>query len=198
MLEDIKIIKEKMLYKNGKPIKKNIYERSKTIVHKTYHKPHNINGINQIIGQKMSLEQIDNAIEDHIIIHPNIEWLTDNELIEAFRKCIIRFYRKELGQYFNKKKDKQMPFVLSIEYGYTFPYEKKTHLHIIMQAIDEEMLLRFHESVEKELKIIFPKLVYFVKRIDSSEYRKNVYNYITKENRSVFGKNDLCYKKTIY
>ncbi len=132
--------------------------------------------------------------EDHVVIHPNRENQDEKELIEIFRKSLIKFYRKDLGQYFNKKIDKQLPFMMSIEYGDLYPIEKHTHLHLLLQSDNEERLLKYHDVMETILKESYPSLIYFVKRIDTPEYRFYVYNYILKENIISIGKSDLCYK----
>lgn len=153
----------------------------------------NLNDIKSVIGSSSLLEGI---YEQHLIINPHIINYDEDKLLWIFRKYLIRFYKKELGQYFYKMIDKQIAMDINVEYEdewMKLTGEKHTHLHIIIQHNDLDMLNRLHNYMKKELVRYFPNIEYYVKNIDTAEYRTNCYNYVCKENHTKLSNKDLCY-----
>lgn len=153
----------------------------------------NLNDIKSVIGSSSLLEGI---YEQHIIINPHIINYDEEMLKNIFRKYLIRYYKQELGQYFHKKKDKQMNMEIIVEYEdewMKLTGEKHTHLHIILQHNDLDMMNRFNDYMKKALVKRFPTIEYCVKNIDTPEYRTNCYNYVNKENHTKLSNKDFYY-----
>ena len=139
--------------------------------------------------------------EHHLVINPKIDKLDENELLELLRNFKIKFYRKYLGKKFNKKKDEQIEFFTTVEYGQLYKQTKikNAHLHLILKTKNQDMLNQFHEFIYKNMQEHFEKEIdYLYKPIDTPEYRINVYNYILKEGRESYTHSDFYYKKEKY
>lgn len=144
-------------------------------------------------------EKLDNRkIEHHLVINPKIENIDEQLLFSIFKDLCAKFYRKYLGKHFNKMKDQQIMIYMVAEYGklYNLSHIKETHFHIILKSDNEDMLNQFHIFMEKNMRYkTSENMEYYYKIIDTPEYRVNVYNYLSKENRIVWTNNELYKKK---
>ena len=137
------------------------------------------------------------TIEHHLVINPKIENYDEDELLKLFRDYRIKFYRKYFGKQFNKHKEEQVKFFVAVEYGklYELTGKKDTHLHIILKTKNQDMLNKFHTSIEKQMKEHFgERMDYQYKPIETPNHRINAYNYIQKEGQRCYTDKDFFYK----
>ena len=187
-----------MTTKNG--IKKLITYNTENV--KTYSKKEDVendkdNPANKIWQKIIEREKLNTSqLEHHLIINPQIENYSSKKLFNIFNDGLKGFYRQNdvLGKYFNKKKGLQMPVYITLEYGSKDirPDEKGTHFHILLKSHTLKMLRQFHPFMKKYLKKhIGEDTNYQYHKVDTPEYRINVYNYMSKEDREVWSNNDL-------
>lgn len=135
-------------------------------------------------------------IEHHLILNPKVENYRPETLLNVFRDTLVRFYRRNdiLGKNYHKRKEQQMMIYIVVEYGDLFDISgiKETHFHILLKSDTNEMLEKFHPFMREKLQQrIGEDINYEYRPIDTAEYRINVYNYLSKEDRTVWTNNDL-------
>ena len=92
-----------------------------------------------------------------ITFQPNKYNASDRDLIINFKKGLQRYYKKLLGNRYNKHKELQYKMVIDISHGHNDPKHTHPHLHINADIPNSE-ITGFMRFMTEWLKKYYPKL----------------------------------------
>ena len=118
-----------------------------------------------------------------ITINPHHLELNEYLLKKDLKTSLLKYYRKTLGRYFNKKKDEQYELYVFMEQGRS----NQSHIHMIA-FVDDIKINDFYESLIMNMKKKYLTLTSDIKEIYEIN---NLLGYLTKEQCPIFSNRDL-------
>lgn len=119
-------------------------------------------------------------------INPHINNLSMNRLLSDFRYTLQKYYRKQLGQRYYKKKSRQFKIGIFPEVGNR--EMKQPHLHMLID-IPMNAVNYFRYFVSTNLKATYPSLTDNLQEVKDKPVQ--LWSYCLKEDSNILTNEDL-------